>query len=149
MNDGFDGRRAATGSAEVPATDTLDFEKLDVYRIALEFQVLAASIVLPGRRRELRDQLERAALSIVLNTAEGAGRVGAADKARFFAMARGSAMECAAVLDVLRAGAAAPHSVCARGRSLLIRIVQMLTRLCLRPGGAATLKVGGANEGVR
>ena len=45
-------------------------------------------------------------------------------------MARGSAMECAAVLEVLRAGAIAPHSVCARGRSLLIRIVQMLTRLC-------------------
>ena len=38
----------------------------------------------------------------MLNTAEGAGRTGAADKARFFAMARGSAMECAAILDVLR-----------------------------------------------
>ena len=110
----------------------LDFERLDVYRVALEFQVLASSIALPPGRRELRDQLDRAALSIVLNTAEGAARVGAADKARFFAMARGSAMECAAVLDVLRATGSAPRPICARGRSLLVRIVQMHTRLCLR-----------------
>ena len=110
----------------------LDCERLDVYRVALEFQALASSITLPQGRRELRDQLERAALSIVLNTAEGAGRVGAADKARFFAMARGSAMECAAVLDVLRATGIAPQLVCARGRSLLVRIAQMHTRLCLR-----------------
>jgi hypothetical protein len=47
-------------------------------------------------------------------------------------MARGSAMECAAVLDVLRATGIAPPLVCARGRSLLVRIVQMHTRLCLR-----------------
>jgi four helix bundle protein len=110
----------------------LDFERLDVYRVALEFQALASSIALPSRRREVRDHLDRAALSIVLNTAEGSGRVGAADKARFFAMARGSAMECAAVLDVLRASGLAPRTVCLRGRSLLVRIVQMHTRLCLR-----------------
>jgi len=119
-------------AALADTTPLLDFERLDVYRVALEFQALASSIALPQGRRELRDQLERAALSIVLNTAEGAGRVGAADKARFFAMARGSAMECAAVLDVLRATGIAPRPTCARGRSLLVRIVQMHTRLCLR-----------------
>jgi len=117
------------GSAGPDTATLLDFERLDVYRVALEFQALASSIRLPQGRRELRDQLERAALSIVLNTAEGAGRVGAA---RFFAMARGSAMECAAVLDVLRATGIAPRPTCARGRSLLVRIVQMHTRLCLR-----------------
>lgn len=136
--------RVDTNSARATSDGAaLDFERLDVYRAALEFQVLAASIALPARTRAIRDQLERAALSIVLNTAEGAGRTGAADKAHFFAIARGSAMECAAVLDVLRAGAIAPHSVCTRGRSLLIRIVQMLTRLCLRPAMAgATLRTG-------
>ena len=128
MQDSFD----VHGSAGPDPAPLLDFERLDVYRVALEFQALASSIRLPQGRRELRDQLERAALSIVLNTAEGAGRVGAADKARFFAMARGSAMECAAVLDVLRATGIAPHPICARGRSLLVRIVQMHTRLCLR-----------------
>ena|SRR5688500_19431241 len=118
-------------SADADGGPLFDFERLDVYRVAVEFQALASSIALP-RRRELRDQLERAALSIVLNTAEGAGRVGAADKARFFAMARGSAMECAAVIDVLRASALIPHPVCVRGRSLLVRIVRMHTVLCLR-----------------
>jgi four helix bundle protein len=128
MQDTFDFH----GSADQGRSPLLDFERLDVYRVALEFQALASSIRLPPGRRELRDQLHRAALSTVLNTAEGAGRVGAADKARFFAMARGSAMECAAVLDVLRAAGFAPLLVCARGRSLLVRIVQMHTRLCLR-----------------
>jgi len=118
--------------AHAEATSLLDFERLDVYRVALEFQALASFIALPSRRRELRDQLERAALSIVLNTAEGAGRTGAADKARFFAMARGSAMECAAILDVLRRTGIAPGLACSRGRSMLVRIVQMHTRLCLR-----------------
>jgi len=122
-------RLSAAPQAPAPA---LDFERLDVYRVALEFQSLASSIALPLGRRELRDQLERAALSIVLNTAEGAGRTSAADKARFFAIARGSAMECAAVLDVLRITGIAPRAFCARGRNLLVRIVQMHTRLCLR-----------------
>lgn len=83
-------------------------------------------------RRKLRDQLDRAALSIVLNTAEGAGRSNAANKARFLSMARGSAMECAAVLDVLCATRLAPRTTCVRGRSLLVRVVPMHTRLCLR-----------------
>jgi four helix bundle protein len=128
MQDIFD----VHGAAAADRAPLLDFERLDVYRVALEFQALATSIALPAGRRELRDQLDRAALSIVLNTAEGAGRSSAADKARFFAMARGSAMECAAILDVLRATGLAPRPICVRGRSLLVRVVQMHTRLCLR-----------------
>ena len=126
MQDSFE----VHGSAGPNRAPLLDFERLDVYSVALEFQALASSIALPQGRRELRDQLDRAALSIVLNTAEGAGRT--ADKARFFAMARGSAMECAALLDVLRATGIAPRPICVQGRSLLVRIVQMHTRLCLR-----------------
>jgi len=41
-------------------------------------------------------------------------------------------MECAAVLDVLRATGLAPRPICVRGRSLLVPIFQMHTRLCLR-----------------
>jgi hypothetical protein len=66
--------------AVTPGAEPVNLERLDVYRVALEFQALASSILLPHGRRELRDQLDRAALSIVLNTAEGAGRTGAADK---------------------------------------------------------------------
>jgi four helix bundle protein len=126
MQHGFD----VHGPVALGPAPQLDAERLDVYRVALEFHALVASLdAMPGRR-EIRDQLDRAALSIVLNTAEGAGRSGLADKARFYSMARGSAMECAAVLDVMRATALVPPAIHARGRSLLIRIVQMHTRLC-------------------
>ncbi|HEY3120896.1 MAG TPA: four helix bundle protein, partial [Vicinamibacteria bacterium] len=81
----------------------LDAAKLDVYAVALEFQVLAAALLPPRRHAVLRDQLERASVSIVLNIAEGTGRFAAADKARFYAMARGSAMECGGILDVMAA----------------------------------------------
>ena len=134
MQDTFDvpGSTAPDSVADSIAP-RLDFERLDVYRVAVEFHALAASLRLPPGRRELRDQLDRAALSIVLNTAEGAGRTGAADKARFYAMARGSAMECAALFDVLGNLALVPRALCVRARGLLVRIVQMQTRLCLRP----------------
>jgi len=114
---------------DTPLQPWLAAERLDVYRVALEF--LSFAIVL-GRGRiaaALRDQLERASSSIVLNVAEGAGRVSGRDKAHFYVIARGSATECAAILDVLaRQGriGAIDHD---RGRELLLRIVQMLSRL--------------------
>ena len=77
----------------------LDAEKLDCYRIALEFQAIAAQLVPKRGCAELRDQLDRASISIVLNIAEGCGRRSPADKARFYSMARGSATECAAILE--------------------------------------------------
>lgn len=51
----------------------LDAEKLDCYRLAVAFQPLAAELCLKAGYN-LRDQFERAALSIVLNVAEGAAR---------------------------------------------------------------------------
>jgi four helix bundle protein len=81
---------------------------------------------------ELRDQLERASISIVLNIAEGCGRTSPADKARFYAMARGSATESAAVLDLLWARGLVDARLRGQARSLLVRIVQMLTRLQVR-----------------
>lgn len=67
----------------------LDHERLDVYRTALDFHALAVTL-LP----------RRASLSIVLTIAEGVGPTAGPDKRRFYAMARGSATECAALLDV-------------------------------------------------
>ena len=83
----------------------LSFQRLDVYRCALEFVAIATQISekVPRGHAELKDQLRRAAISVPLNIAEGAGRVSKADGARHYAIARGSAMECAAVLDVVRA----------------------------------------------
>ncbi|HEY3121194.1 MAG TPA: four helix bundle protein [Vicinamibacteria bacterium] len=77
----------------------------------------------------LRDQLNRASVSIVLNIAEGAGRRSPRDKRRFYATARGSAAECAAVVELLRARCLAGADTCGKARALLVRIVQMLTKL--------------------
>ena len=50
--------------------------------------------------RRLRDQLLRAASSVALNLAEGAGRSSRADQRRFFSIAFGSLRECEAILDL-------------------------------------------------
>ncbi len=52
----------------------------------------------------LRDQLLRAASSIVLNLAEGSGRFGRKDQKRFYHIAFGSLRECQAVIDLELAG---------------------------------------------
>ena len=61
----------------------LDAEKLDAYRVALEFQALAAQLVPKRGCAELRDQLDRASISIVLNIAEGCGRRSPAERPGF------------------------------------------------------------------
>ena len=83
----------------------LSFQKRDVYRCSIEFVAMASQVgaALSRGHADLRDQLRRAALSVPLNIAEGAGRVSQADGARHFAIARGSAMECAAIFDVMLA----------------------------------------------
>ena len=115
---------------------TPDCERLDAYRVAVEFQLLAASICGGRRLGALRDQLDRASVSIVLNIAEGAGRRTPADKAHFFSIARGSATECAAVLQLLAARRLMTPEAHRHGRGLVVRIVQMLTRLIERPARA-------------
>jgi four helix bundle protein len=110
----------------------LSFQKLDVYRCSIEFVTISVEIgaTIPRGHAELRDQLRRAALSVPLNIAEGAGRASEADGARHFAIARGSAMECAAVLDVVRALGALQDEQYRQAVELLARVVAMLTKLC-------------------
>src|SRR5262245_32559470 len=110
----------------------LSFQKLDVYRCSTEFLGLAVSLSqdIPRGNAQILDQLRRAATSIPLNIAEASGRTGEADAARAYAIARGSAMECAAILDalaILKVVEPARHQ---RGNELLARVVQMLTKLC-------------------
>jgi four helix bundle protein len=114
------------------ASPVLDCERLDCYRVAVEFQAFAADLGTRRRIGALRDQLDRASVSIALNIAEGAGRRTPADKAHFFAIARGSATECAAALELLAARGPMTPQAHRYGRGLLVRVVQMLTRLIER-----------------
>jgi four helix bundle protein len=117
----------AASMAPAPAP-VLDAEKLVCYQVALELQVLCGTLV-PAHHRVLQDQLERASLGVVLCIAEGAGRRSRKDKRRFYAMARGSATETAAIIDVLRLRRLAPEGACASARTLAVRVVQLLTKL--------------------
>ncbi len=106
-------------------------EKLDVYRLAIEYCMWAflTGARLAGKHRFARDQLLRAAQSIPLNIAEGNGRATDADRHHFFAIARGSAFECATLQDVLNASQGIQPEDHQEGKRLLLRIVAMLTKM--------------------
>ncbi len=106
----------------------LDANRLHVYVVALELHCLSSTLV-AQLNRILKDQLERASLSVVLNIAEAGGRRSRRDKARYYAIARGSATEVAALLDILALRRLASPAAIRTGRRLAIRIVQMLTRM--------------------
>ena len=108
-----------------------DFERLDVYKAAIEFVITADALVerLPAGRTYLTDQLRRAATSIALNIAEGTGEFSPPDKARFYRMARRSGYECISVLDILAGLKLADTTELTRGKGLLDRIGAMLTRM--------------------
>jgi four helix bundle protein len=108
-----------------------DHERLDVYRLALDFLVFAHQVIqaLPRGRSHLCDQLTRASTSIVLNLAEGAGKHSKADKRRYYLSARGSATESAALLDVLSRLGLLDESGHHAGKEMLIRVVSMLIKL--------------------
>ena len=111
---------------------TLDHEKLDIYKHALAFVVKAFEIVatLPGRRGDLADQLRRASTSIATDIAEGAGEFAPSEKARFYRIARRSAVECAALLDITACLGFRPMSQ-TTPRDDLVLIVGGLVRLIL------------------
>jgi len=108
-----------------------DHEKMDVYRRALDFIRTASSIrdTLLGGRAALADQLDRAAVSIALNVAEGAGEFARREKARFYRIARRSATECAAILDVALELHLAEKECVASGKNQLQEIVGNLIGL--------------------
>jgi len=120
----------------------LDHERLDVYLVALDFVVFANEVIerLPRGRSHLADQLTRASTSIVLNLAEGAGKLSKPDKRRYYLTARGSATESAALLDVclrLKLVGEAEHRA---GKERIVRIVSMLIKLAMSLEGTG---VGG------
>jgi four helix bundle protein len=106
------------------------YEKLTVYKRALEFatwsQELSESVT---KKTSTRDHLERAGDSIALNIAEGNGKFSRKDRARFFQIAHGSALESAAWLDLLVARRCCPADAIVRGKAILEEIVKILFKM--------------------
>ena len=116
-----------------PPTEPMAHERLDAYKAAIEFASLAHVVCarLPKVKGTLGDQLSRASEGIVLRIAEGAGcEWHSAEQKRFFRSARGSVLECSAALDICRIRRVGSAEQLATGRLLLVRLAQMLTRLC-------------------
>ena len=122
----------AAGVAATPASGEFEFQRFDCYRIALEFQALVPRLFPRRGYSALRDQLDRASSSVLLNLAEGIGHTSRASKAQFYTIARGSAMESAAVLDVLLARCVIGPGTHRHAHALLIRVTQMLSKLMQR-----------------
>jgi len=122
-----------------------DHEKLEVYHYELEFiewvtpLLDEAAASAKGRTREVCDQLDRASLSALLNTAEGNGKRQRQVRAKFFDDARGSATECAACLDALVAKRVVSESRILAGKDLLLKIVSMLSGLVNRFDGSGNV----------
>ena len=103
----------------------LGHEKLDVYRLSLGYVAWVYQLAgtLNGVHRPARDQWLRASQSIPLNIAEGNGKTADADRRRYFEIARGSALECAAIQDVLVVGKALDEAESQERKDELDRMV--------------------------
>ena len=107
-----------------------DHEKLNVYQRALSFVDFSNELFskMPNRIAAC-SQLDRASTSIPLNIAEGNGKYTAKDRCRFFDIARGSALECAAILDVMTKRKIIEAIKAYEGKMILREIVSMLVGL--------------------
>src|SRR5437868_12782747 len=111
----------------------LDHEKLDVYQEAIAFCGWVGELLSQiSAKAAAKDHLDRASTSLPLNIAEGNGKFSVKDRARFLEIARGSALECAAALDVLVARKLATLEQVESAKDNLVRIVQMLMGMLRR-----------------
>lgn len=107
-----------------------DHERLNVYHKAVEFVSWAEDLLQEVQRKAaVKDQLDRASTGIVLTIAEGNGKVSPAERRHYFYISRGSAVECAACLDVFVAKRLIDEERIIVGRKQLFDIVRMLMGL--------------------
>jgi four helix bundle protein len=130
------GLGAGLGAGDVAVArgpGVFEHERLHVYRFAREF----FGMVVGWRKREMpaevKKQIVGSSASILSNIAEGAGKTSKADKRRFYEIAKGSATEAAAQLDILRMLELIDASEHASARDQLLRVVKMLSGLCGAP----------------
>lgn len=119
----------------------LDHDKLDVYHLELKFLGWTTQLMIDVKQserakivsyNEVLKQLDRASLSMLLNTVEGNGKRRRQLRAKFFDDARGSATECAACLDALVVKKLTNSELIHEGKQLLERIVAILTKLVIK-----------------
>jgi four helix bundle protein len=110
-----------------------DHERLEVYQESIRFIAWVTTLLEQSIRvGDVKDQLDRASTSIPLNIAEGNGKYTPKDRCRFFDTAHGSALECAAALDVLVAKSKVALQQVEPGKESLQKIVRMLMGLIKR-----------------
>ena len=107
-------------------------EKFEAYQLSIEFTDIALRLIdeLPAGHSGLRDQLRRAAFSVPLNLAEGISKNSQVDRKRFYSIARGSAMECAAIFDIIRLLDKRFAARTEKGKQKLKSIVNILSKIC-------------------
>ncbi len=107
------------------------FEKLEVYQKAVDFadEIAALTESFPRGYGFLVSQLNRAALSIATNLAEGNGRFTKPDRRNFFTIARGSAQECVPLLEIARRRGLVQESAAHDLRERLEVIAKMISGL--------------------
>jgi four helix bundle protein len=109
---------------------TFGHERLDVYRASIEYVGWVYRLTERlNAHRNAKDQLIRASQSIPLNVAEGNGKATEGDRRRYFEIARGSALECGAIQDVIEVCKVISPEENAEAKKMLDRIVAMLTKL--------------------
>lgn len=107
------------------------FENLQVYQKAVDLADKVASLTegFPRGYYFLTDQLNRAALSVATNLAEGNGRFTKPDRKNFFTIARGSVQECVPLIEVARRRGFVSDALSAELRDKLEEISRMLAGL--------------------
>src|SRR5262249_34453293 len=107
-----------------------DHEKLVACQRSIEFVAWSTDLLesIPTKL-SVTDQLDRASTSTPLNIAEGNGKYTPPDRCRYFEIARGSALECAACLDVLVAKGKCNADQLQVGKALLREVLSLLIGL--------------------
>src|SRR5438046_2447250 len=119
-----------------------DHERLDVYQESIAFCGWVGDFLpTTPAKAAAKDQIDRASTSLPLNIAEGNGKFSDADRSRFLEIARGSALECAACLDVLVARKLIATERILPAKEQLVRIVNMLMGMLKRFRGARSFCV--------
>ena len=109
----------------------LSHEKLEVYQRAIDFLAICVEIIdrLEKGHATIKDQLKRASQSTVLNIAEAAGYPSRSKSKHHFSIARGSALECGAALDIINLATNMDKKLLVTSKEKLVPVVAMLSKM--------------------